>query len=82
MVLRRLTGDFSGGPVVKNPPSNARDARPIPGQGTKIPCAMGATISPHATVKDSMCHNEDSIQSNKHFQKKKRTHWATSKVSV
>ena len=34
-------GDFSGGPVVKNPLSNAGDAGSIPGQGTKIPYARG-----------------------------------------
>ena len=33
--------DFPGGPVVKNPPSNAGDAGLIPGQGTKIPHAAG-----------------------------------------
>ena len=29
--------DFTGGPVVGNPPSNAGDAGSIPGQGTEIP---------------------------------------------
>ena len=33
--------DFPGGPVVKNPPSNAGDVGSIPGQGTKIPHATG-----------------------------------------
>ena len=33
--------DFPGGPVVKNPPFNAGDAGSIPGQGTKIPHAVG-----------------------------------------
>ena len=33
--------DFSGGPVVKNPPSNAGDVGSIPGRGTKIPHAAG-----------------------------------------
>ena len=33
--------DFPGGPVVKNPPSNAGDAGSIHGQGTKIPRAAG-----------------------------------------
>ena len=28
--------DFRGGPVVKNPPSNAGDTSSIPGQGSKI----------------------------------------------
>ena len=31
---------FPGGPVVKNPPSNAGDMSLIPGQGTKIPRAV------------------------------------------
>ena len=34
--------DFPGGPVVKNPPSNAGDVGLIPGQGTKIPHPTGA----------------------------------------
>ena len=33
--------DFPGGPVVKNLLSNAGDTGSIPGQGTKIPHAMG-----------------------------------------
>ena len=33
--------DFSGGPVVKNPPSNVGDAGSISGQGPKIPYAKG-----------------------------------------
>ena len=33
-------GDFPGGPVVKNLPSNAGDMSSIPGQGTKISCAV------------------------------------------
>ena len=31
--------ELPGGPVIKNPPSNAEDAGSIPGQGTKIPYA-------------------------------------------
>ena len=31
---------FPGGPVVKNPPCNAGDARSIPGGWTKIPHAV------------------------------------------
>ena len=38
--------DFSGGPVVKNPPSSAGDVGSIPGWGTKIPHATGQ-LSPH-----------------------------------
>ena len=34
-------GDFPGGPVVKNLPSNAGDLDSIPNQGTKIPYAAG-----------------------------------------
>ena len=44
-----VMGDFSDGPVVKNPPCNAGDAGLIPGQGTKIPHAVGQ-LSPHATT--------------------------------
>ena len=35
------SGHFPGGPVVKNPPSNAGDRGSIPGWGTKIPHALG-----------------------------------------
>ena len=39
---KTLRGDFlSGGPVVKNPPSNAENVSSIPRQGTKIPYVMG-----------------------------------------
>ena len=41
--------DFPGGPVVKNPPSNAGDAGSIPGWGAKIPHAAGQ-LSPRATT--------------------------------
>ena len=34
-------GDFPGGSVVKNLPSNAGDAGSIPGKGTRIPHAEG-----------------------------------------
>ena len=46
--------NFPGGPVVKNPPSNAGDVGSIPGQGTKIPHASGQ-LSPHAL--EPACHN-------------------------
>ena len=39
--------DFPGGPVVKNPPSNAGDMDSIPDRGTKIPYAMGAAKAAH-----------------------------------
>ena len=38
---RKKSKDFPGGPVVKNPPSNAGDASSIPSGGIKIPHAMG-----------------------------------------
>ena len=38
--------DLPGGPVVKNPPSNAGDVGLIPGWGTKIPHAMGKAHVP------------------------------------
>ena len=36
-----LWGDFPGGPVVKDLPCSAEAADSIPGQGTKIPRAVG-----------------------------------------
>ena len=57
--------------MVKNPPSNARDAGSIPGRGTKILHAAGqrslyATTTelacsrgPHAAMKDAASCNED-----------------------
>ena len=37
--------------MVKNPPSNSRDAGSIPGQGTKIPRAAGQLSLRAATAK-------------------------------
>ena len=48
--------DFPGGPVVKNPPSNAGDTASIPGQETKIPHAVGQ-LSPRATTTEPGCLN-------------------------
>ena len=45
--------DFLGGPVVKNPPANARCAGLIPSHGTKIPPAM-EQWSPCATPNETM----------------------------
>ena len=45
----KMGRDFPGGPVVKNPPSNAGDADSIPAQGIKIPHAVGQ-LSLHATT--------------------------------
>ena len=49
-------GDFPGGPVVKNPPSNAADAGSIPGWGTRIPHAVGQ-LSLRTTTREPMCCN-------------------------
>ena len=43
--------------MVKNPPYNAGDAGSIPGQGTKIPRAMGQ-LNPHATTTEPARLNE------------------------
>ena len=45
------TEDFSGGPVVKNPPRNIGDAGLVPGWGPKIPHAE--QLSPPAS--DETC---------------------------
>ena len=42
-------GDVPGGPVAKNPLSNAGDAGSIPGWGTKSPHSEGQ-LSPHAAT--------------------------------
>ena len=55
--MRRCSGDFPGGPVVKNPPSNARDAGSIPGWETKIPHAVGQ-VRPRAATTELACLNE------------------------
>ena len=44
--------DFPGGPVVKNPPSDAEDVGSVPSQRTKIPHVTGQ-LSPHATIKEN-----------------------------
>ena len=49
MLTISKSGDFPGGPVVKNPPSNAGDAGSIPGRGSKVTHAMGQ-LSPCATT--------------------------------
>ena len=60
-----LEWDSPGVPVVKNPPCNARDVGSIPGQGTKIPYAMGR-LSPGTTTTELVCepHLESSCASN------------------
>ena len=45
--------EFPGGPVVKNPPSNAGDVGSIPGRGTKIPTCLGATKPEHLNQREA-----------------------------
>ena len=52
--VQKICGDFPGGPVVKNLPSNAGDAGSIPCRGTKIPHAVGQ-LSPCATTTEPVC---------------------------
>ena len=52
--FKRYKGDFPGGPVVKNPPSNAGDASSIPGWRTKIPHAAGQ-LSPRTATTEPAC---------------------------
>ena len=46
----QMNRGFPSGPVVKNLPPNAGDTGLIPGQGTKIPHAMGQ-LSPHTATR-------------------------------
>ena len=48
--------DFPGGPVVKNPSSNAGDVGPIPVWGTKISYTEGQ-LSPHTPAAEPVCQN-------------------------
>ena len=54
-------GDFPGGPVVKNPPSNADGEGLIPGRGTKIPHAteqlspLAVTTEVHPPQQNILC---------------------------
>ena len=54
------TRDFPGGPVVKNPPSNAGNEDSIPGQGMKIPLAMGQLNLGNSNYRVRVPHNERS----------------------
>ena len=47
-----MTGDFSGSPVVKNPPSNAGDTDLIPDRETKIPQAS-EQLSLHSATRET-----------------------------
>lgn len=39
--VKKMTGDFSGDPAVKNPPCNSEDVGSISGWGTRIPHISG-----------------------------------------
>ena len=53
-------GNFPRGPVVKNTPSNAGDVGLIPGQGHKIPHALGQLNLCTTTREKPLCHKERS----------------------
>ena len=56
-----VSGDFPGGPEVKNLPCNAKGAGLISGQGTKIPQATEQlSLSLCATTRESTCYNKRS----------------------
>ena len=48
--------DSPGGPLVKNPPCNAGDARSMPGQGAKLPHATDH-LSPTTAITEPVSHN-------------------------
>ena len=49
---KTISRDSPGGPVVKNLPSKAEVSDLIPGQGSKIPCAMGQ-VSPQTATRET-----------------------------
>ena len=55
-IKKLKTGDFPGGPVVKNLPCNAGDTCSVPGQGNKLPHAL-KQLSPHAVTPEPMHHS-------------------------
>ena len=57
-VLKPLTYDLPGGPVVENLPTNTGDVGSIPGQGTKNPHATGQ-LSLHATTREAHVPQQD-----------------------
>ena len=56
MVSWRISWDFFGGQVFKNPPCNAGDVSLIPSQGTKIPHAV-EQLSPFLKITEPMRHD-------------------------
>ena len=61
LLIKQVSWDFPGGPVVKNLPSNTGDTSSIPGWGIKIPHISGQ-LSPHATTKEPMHPKENPEQ--------------------
>ena len=59
LCLKSIGQNLSGGPMVKNPPSNAGGIGSIPGQGTKILHFTGQ-LSPHATTRETESCSEQS----------------------
>ena len=57
VLLKLCSGDFPGGPVVKNLPSNAGDAGSIPGLGIRFPHAVG-WLGSCATTVELACLSE------------------------
>ena len=53
----KIMGDFSGGPVVKNPPCNGKDKDSLPDQKTNNPLAQVQLSKLGAATRESLCHN-------------------------
>ena len=53
MLSETCLGDFHGGPVVKDPPSNAENIGVVPGQGLRFPHATGRLNS--WDIRKSLC---------------------------
>ena len=47
-----MSGGFPGGPVVKNPLSNARNMSAVPDWGAKMPSDVGQ-LSSHGTTREA-----------------------------
>ena len=56
------TGDFSDGPVVKNPPSNSGNAGSVSGWGTKIPYAWRKKWQPTLVFLPGESHGWRSLE--------------------
>ena len=56
IIKKNIYMEFSGGPVVKNPPCNAGTVGWTPGWGIKIPHAT-RQLSPHTSTTEPSHHN-------------------------